>query len=288
MNISMYAKFSNMVLQEGIEKAAEYASRLDFSSVELFADCTTSGKWPFSDAASAEEAKAVLEEYGLTVSCCSAYVNVWQNEIAVKRAIEMLEIVSALGCPYFHHTLLPWIHLGENAPSFEEGIEAAVNAAERIANYAKNLGVTCLYEDQGHYVNGVKGFGVFFNEIRRRCENVGVCGDFGNIMFENEKPEDFLKEYASYIYHVHVKDYMQKRSAESPGREWIQAKGENWLCETIVGTGDVNIKACMKVLEKAGYEGAYALEIGHPGSFEEGVKYAMKCLETWQPRIIRS
>ncbi len=288
MNISMYAQFSNMVIQKGIEETAAYAAGLGFSSVEVFEDCINSVQWSFPDVASATAAKEVLNEYGLTVSCYSAYVNAWNQKNSVNRAIEMLEIVSALGCPYFHHTLLPWIVMDADSPSFEEGIEEALNEAERIANHAKNLGITCLYEDQGHYVNGVKGFGVFFKEMKRRCKNVGVCGDFGNIMFEAEKPENFLEAYADHIRHVHVKDYLQKKSEASPGRGWINAKGDIWLRETIVGTGNVDIGACMKVLEKAGYRGAYALEIGHTEPFEEGVNQAMKCLETWQERINRS
>lgn len=279
MNFSMYAGFSNMVKKEGIERAAEYAASLGFSSVEVFSNCMVEGDMVFPDVTSAEKAREILNRYGLTVSCLSAYVSAWQNEESVQRALKMVEIASALGSPYFHHTLLTWIPLPEDAPGFEEGISAAILVAERIANHAGKLGITCLYEDQGHYVNGVEGFGKFFHEMKKRCENVGVCGDFGNVLFENERTEGFLKAYANDIRHVHVKDYLHKEADASPGMYWIKAKGNNWLRETMVGHGTIDIKACMSILSEVGYKGAYALELGHPEPFEKGVEQAMGCLK---------
>lgn len=280
MNFTMYAGFADKVKKEGIEKAAEYAAKLGFSSVEVFSNCMVEGDLAFLDVESAKKARDVLARYGLTVSCYSAYMSAWQNEESVQRAMKMVEIAGALGSPYFHHTLLTWLELPEEAPGFEEGISAALLVAERIANHAKKFGITCLYEDQGHYVNGVEGFGIFFHEMKKRCENVGVCGDFGNIMFENERPEDFLKAYAEDICHVHVKDYLRKEADETPGMYWIRAKGNNWLRETMVGHGTIDIGACMKVLREAGYKGAYALELGHPEPFEKGVVQAMECLKS--------
>lgn len=63
-------------------------------------------------------------------------------------------------------------------------------------------------------------------------------------------------------------------------RHWIRAKGNNWLRETMVGHGTIDIGACMKVLREAGYKGAYALELGHPEPFEKGVVQAMECLKS--------
>ena len=57
-----------------------------------------------------------------------------------------------------------------------KAIDAAVAAAERIANHAEKFGITCIYEDQGYYVNGVEGVGVFYREIKKHCKNVGVWG----------------------------------------------------------------------------------------------------------------
>lgn len=276
MNFSMYAGFTDMVRREGIEKAAAYAAGLGFSSVEIFDNCMEEGERPFGDASTAEKAREILARYGLTVACYSAFVSAWQREDSVQRAIEALDIVKALECPYFHHTLLPWIPVPEYAPEFQQGIKAAVTAAERIAVHAGRFGITCLYEDQGHYINGVKGFGLFFEEMRRRCKNVGVCADLGNILFVGEKPEEFLKVYLPYVRHVHIKDYLRQESETSPGAWWITVGRNQWLCDTIVGNGVVDVVACIKLLRENGYEGAYALEIGHPEPFEEGVRRAME------------
>lgn len=276
MNFSMYAGFTAMMRREGIEKAAAYAAGLGFSSVEIFDNCMEDEERPFADIASAEKARKVLERHGLEVACYSAYVSAWQNEVSVQRAIEALEIVKALDCPYFHHTLLTWIPLPEDAPDFQQGLEASIQAAERIAVHAGRLGITCLYEDQGYYINGVKGFGRFFEEMQTRCKNVGVCADLGNILFVDERPEDFVRAYIRQIRHVHIKDYLRKESETSPGMYWIDAGGNRWLRDTMVGSGEVGVKACIKLLQENGYEGAYALEIGHPEPFAEGVRRAME------------
>ena len=45
------------------------------------------------------------------------------------------------------------------APSYEEVLTPITDFAVRTAEYAKTLGVRCLYEPQGAYFNGYHGFG---------------------------------------------------------------------------------------------------------------------------------
>ena len=279
MNITMYSGFSEMVGKVGIEKAAEYALGLGFTSVEIFSNSVDGIANTIPDVNSAKKAREVLERYGLPVVCYSVYANAWKDEGSIQNMMEMVEIASALGSPYFHHTTLPWIEMPEEAPAFDEAINAAVEAAERIANHAQKFGVTCIYEDQGYYVNGVEGFGAFYRQMKKRCKNVGVCGDFGNILFVNETPEAFLAAYINEIKHVHVKDYLRKEGDTSPGMYWLKAKGKTWLRDTMVGHGVVDVEACMKILKDVGYQGAFALENTHPEPYEKGVEQAMQVLK---------
>lgn len=275
----MYAKFSNIVSERGIEYAARYAVKLGFSSVEIFANAEQPGNYAIADLESAQYARQVLNETGLVVACYSVYADLLENRESEREMMKHVELAAAIGSPYLHHTLIPEKELSENASENEELINSVVEAAGRIADYAAQFGIICIYEDQGNYVNGVNGFGCFWNKMKRRSRNVGICGDLGNILFVNETPELFLKTYMKDICHVHVKDYLWKKAVISPGRYWEKARDDNWLRDTMVGSGVVDFETCLQILKEGGYQGSYALEIDHPEPFEDGVYQAMEYLE---------
>lgn len=256
---------------------------------------------PVPDVETAKKAKLTFDKYGLKVACHSACVNLW-NDVRKTGAImecglsteelsraeeqflmKQIEVAAVLEAPYVHHTLLPWLTLPSDAPEYEDAIETAVEAAVRVADYAATFGITCIYEDQGYYVNGVEGFDGFYSKVKARCKNVGICGDLGNILFVNETPEAFLEANMKDICHVHIKDYLWKKAKVSPGIYWYKAKEDSWLRDTMIGNGVVDFEACMKLLKDAGYNGYFSLENAHPEPYEVGVQQGMEYLKRcWQ------
>lgn len=278
MKFAMYTGFSSKVQEEGIECAAEYAVQLGFSAVEFFADCVCEADPGILSMESAKHAREVLERHHLQTACYSVYADLWKNPEGEKRVMEQVQVAAALGAPYLHHTLLPWLTLSEEAPGYEEAMEGIVEIAGRIADYADTFGITCIYEDQGYYVNGVNGFQGFWDRMKKRCKNVGICGDLGNILFADEMPEDFLQVFIEDVRHVHVKDYLRKKAVMSPGKYWVKAKEDIWLRDTMVGNGIIDFETCMTMLKNAGYQGYFALESLHPEPYEAGVEQAMEYL----------
>lgn len=279
MKFAMYAGFSKEVLECGIEEAAKHAQSLGFSAVEFLADGFCMENTPFLEVEEAKKAAKILKKYGLSVACYSVCCDLWSDPSIENFMMKQVEVAAAVGSPYFHHTLIPWLEFPENAPVFDEVIDHVVSAAKKIADHANRYGITCLYEDQGIYVNGVKNFGSFWKKIKKLCSNVGICGDLGNILFVNEQPQKFLCEYAQDIKHIHVKDYLRKKAMICPGNYWIKAREGEWLRDTIIGDGVINLEECMKILKNIGYEGYFSLENTHPEPYEEGVKQAMHLLE---------
>lgn len=100
----------------------------------------------------------------------------------------------------------------------------------------------------------------------------------GNIFFVNEKPEVFTAAFQTEICHVHVKDYIWKKSNVSPGEMWLPAKDNSWLCDTNVGTGIIDFKTCMSLLKNIGYSGAYSLENSEAEPYQENTKKTMDYL----------
>ncbi len=275
---SMYSRFYRLILSEGIEKACETAVRLGFSAVETFSSTEENVRNAIPDVVAARHAKTVLDQYKLPVVCHSVFANIWNNDKAEKQLMEQVDIAKELGSPYLHHTLLSWLGLPADAPEYTEAIKAAVNVATHVAGYAETLGITCIYEEQGYYLNGVEGFKGFYDEMKKRCKNIGICGDLGNCLFVNELPEKFLAAYIEDIRHIHVKDYLVKKAAISPGIYWNSGKDNTWLRNTMVGSGVVDFEACLKILDEAGYQGAFSLETESPEPFEDGVRQAMQYL----------
>lgn len=278
MQFTMYAGFSGRIAGNGIEKAAQCAAETGFAAVEFLEYLIDDKPLIVPDIASAGKIKKELDRQGLGVACYSAVANIWNNKTTDQSFKQALEIAAELTAPYFHHTLLPWLTPPADAPAYEEGIKLAIERAACVADYAKDLGIICIYEDQGQYVNGVSGFGAFYWELKKICSNIGVCLDLGNILFVNEKPEAFLAAFKDEVRHVHVKDYLWKNSMVSPGEAWLPGKDNSWLCETNIGTGIVNFKACMKLLKDIGYNGTYSLERSDAEPYQENTRRTMEYL----------
>jgi len=279
MHYTMFSGFNAYAAQNGFANACRYAVSLGYAGVEV-----QHSRCPdiFFSTEDARAASKLLLQYGLDASCYSVSSCLLDGEEAISLVCRHIEYAAALGSPYVHHTLIPWLVLPHDAPSFADAVSIVTDAAEIIANFARPLGITVLYEDQGLYANGVAGFGAFYHEIHRRCPNTGVCGDMGNSLFVDESAAHFFDVYRDHLRHVHVKDYRRLPGMPTPSDGWKMTRGGNALRETVVGQGVVDIAACMNVLRDIGYSGSIGLELGHPEPYEDGVRAAMTlCDRLW-------
>ena len=277
LDFTFYTGFSRMVLQQGAEATAEYTRKLGFRSVEILADTTLEHMNAVKDVASAAELRRVLDMYELPMACYSIGADLWKEAEDVDRLKHHLDLAAELGSPLFHHILIPWVRtFPENPPAYEDALERVLERAIQVADYAAGLGITCIYEDQGFYFNGVKGFGGFWKQMKNYCSNTGICCDMGNILFVNETAEDFLEQYAEDVKHVHLKDYLWKQTAVSPGKYWYRTRNGSFIRDTMVGSGIVNVEAYMEKLQQVGYCGRYGLEATQPEPFEESALQAME------------
>ena len=283
MHYTFYSRFSDMLKKEGPEATADWAKAMGFQSVEMFSTTDPGDPSIIPDVETAREVRRILEDRGLHVACYSVYADLYGRPDRVQTMLLHADIAAALGSPYLHYTVLPWLTLDKTKPSITDGIAFAVDTAEQIARYCQPLGVTCLFEDQGMYLNGIDGFGKFLSELKRRCANVGVCADSGNILFVDEDPVPFFEAFKDDIKHVHIKDYLRKPADFQPvSRHWLTTRSGQKVRETLIGSGVIDFKACMDVLQSIGYDGGLALELGHPEPFENGVTIAMEYLNRYQ------
>ena len=275
MECTYYNYFNSKVRKEGIEAAADYARALGLTSVEPL------GGMGVSYPCSVEEAahmKKVLASRGMRTACYSVGITVWNNDAAEEALMRHLAIAAAAGSPYFHHTLLLSLTPIPNGPTYEEAMEAVLPTALRVARRAEQLGVMCLYEPQGMYFNGIDGLGRFFTEMKRLSTNVGICADLGNTYFVDESILPILEQFGADVKHVHVKDYRIRDTPPATGEKYYTSRGGKILRNVLPGNGAVDFAACRRLLDAAGYKGAFSMENTHPEPFEQGVRQAIRAL----------
>lgn len=261
-----YSLFYSDIKTRGVEYAIEHTAKLGFDAVEFLAlpeeKCNVS------------TAKKELSAASLKVSCYSVCANLLSGNTQKTETLllKYADVAAELGSTYFHHTLVSPLVLPQNAPSFSEVLPIVVRSAEKIANHCEKLGITCLYEPQGMYVNG-EGLKRFFEEMKKRCRNIGICGDVGNSLFVDYSPSLIFDELAPYIKHVHLKDYKIKNEKSSEGKAY-RSLGGKWLYDAPLGSGDVDISHCLSKLREQNYCGDFAFEVeGSDEVMKKAVEY---------------
>jgi sugar phosphate isomerase/epimerase len=91
---------------------------------------------------------------------------------------------------------------------------------------------------------------LFLDEMTRRgAQNVGVNFDPANmILYDMDDPTDALRQLMPHVQQVHVKDARR-----------TSVKGQ-WGEEVVVGSGEVDLVAFVRILAEADFDGNYVFE----------------------------
>ena len=262
---------------EMVDIAAQYG----FQAIETI----NSFELSILDLEFAKKLRQYADEKGITFTCVSVGLDLVgdDREEAINQVKGYVDVAKILGAPYLHHTIAfefqdPQKIVDNHDLFYERGIAAV----REIYDYAESIGIQALYEEQGFLFNGVKAFQQFIQDVDR---NIGIVADFGNIMFVDEKVEDFMPHFSDRIMNVHVKDYlvMEEQEREKRPEEYLTYHG-NYLKECKLGEGSVNFQAGFKQLKEMNYQGYIALEcspIGeHPEEiFKQNIQYLNDYIE---------
>jgi len=211
------------------------------------------------DIETAKKIREYADKKGVGFSCFSVYINLVgdDREKQIERLKGYAQVAAILGSPYLHHTIANDFQNPDNVvPYKDEFFKRGIDAVREIFDYSENLGVRCIYEEQGYLFNGVSGYKKFLDAVDR---NVGVVADFANICQAGEKIEDFIEAFSDRIVHAHIKDVVLNSEQGTTGLKTLKG---NYMHETVIGTGDVNIKKAVELLKAYGYNGYYGIEYG--------------------------
>ena len=232
----------------------EDAIRFGAGGVELSGFCPELSE---PDLSRARELGSLARRGGLSLPCFSLGLDILKNgeETEFERAKGYADICSELEIPYLHHTVIlsfsdPDVY-AHRSELFARGAEFAL----RLNEYARERGVRTVMEDQGLVFNGVDSFA----RLRAVTDNrIGVLLDVGNIMFVNERADDFLRAFSEDTVHVHVKDYKRLNTPEDGAHSTVFGY---CLGYRDVGEGDADLRSVSGLLNSTGYRGMLALEL---------------------------
>lgn len=280
MKVSSYSIFTSDLWNKGVAYAVKHAKETGFEAVE-FLDYHSPNRPELPLTFNPEEVNAALAENGLTVSCYSLGVRLQKGEPEETLAYVYRQIAFAakVGSPFFHHTVTLDCSPNENDPTYREMLKKVLPLTVAIANKCAEYGITCLYEPQGLYFNGVRGLPGFFKIMRKHCPNVAICGDLGNSYDIDENPVKVIRKMAKYVQHVHIKDC--KYDVEIPGEppSYTSARGKN-IYECEIGTGHVDLARCFAYLRRVGYDGYVSFEVqGDDETMKKSIAYVRALAE---------
>ncbi len=252
--LNFYSEFEHGMT---LEQALLCAKEDGFAGVEP----ANISNFSVPDTKEAERFAKCCSQIGLEIPCFSMHVNLLDEDY--KKQVDLLcryiDVACAMGTKVFHHTIASELEQIKSMPLYEEIKSQIIEATSEALRYAARYGITCVYENQGFLVNGEKNYNDFFVSLTEK--NKGVVLDTGNILFVDEKPENFAAHFLNKIVHVHVKDYIAKNgSGQFPGKGWYTGKNGDFLRGTVVGHGAINFIQIFKMLQRVEYDGWYSLE----------------------------
>lgn len=100
----------------------------------------------------------------------------------------------------------------------------------------------------------------------------GLTMDMGNFLCVNEEPVQEVRRLVSYAVHVHVKDFHVKPKKQAPASGWFATPTAIALRGAIVGYGEIDVPAQLRILARAGYQGYLSLEF-------EGIEEPIEAVE---------
>ena len=257
MKFSSYTTFFNLISTSGLEEACASAKRLGTECVELL-DICPSYSTPLYERYTVKGISDALAHNGLTLSCYSLGANLCtpDKENMLENVFRHVKLAAELGSPFFHHTFTLGLDATPKTAPFDKVFKEVLPLAKRIAEYVNALGMTCLYEPQGYYFNGVDNLKRLLTEMKTSGYNVGICADTGNPLFIGSGPNEIFSHFKDDIRHVHVKDYIPCKE-----RTDLVTLSGGYLYDCPLGEGIAEVDKCLDVLASSGYEANISLEV---------------------------
>lgn len=228
-------------------------------------------------------AKRAARDAGIEIANYSVLANLVleddaEFEAEIERVKLHVKIAAELGTPRMRHDISAFRRpRDENGVVyFEKMFGRMVEAATRISEYGKSLGVVTMLENHGFFVNGCDRCERLVRAVN--MDNYRMLLDTGNIACVDEDPAVAALRLAPMAEMIHLKDfYIRKRNPGDTtefdcGGHWFKSNAGRYLRGAIMGQGDLDMWEILATIKQTGYDGYIAIEFE---GFEEP-KYASR------------
>jgi sugar phosphate isomerase/epimerase len=193
----------------------------------------------------------------------------------VARLKKEVDVAAALGAPSTRQDVTrgfppDW----QGATTFAAALKVIVPALREITEYAQEKGVITSLENHGFYMQDSTRVKKLLDAVNH--PNYRLTMDMGNFLCVNENPVQAVQRLVDYAVIVHAKDFHVRPKKLTPPSGWFQTPTPIALRGAIVGHGEIDIPAQLRILKKAKYQGYLSLEFE---GMEEPVKAVTLGLE---------
>ncbi|MBQ7335485.1 MAG: sugar phosphate isomerase/epimerase [Clostridia bacterium] len=232
--------------------------------------------------ATAKELRAYCASIGLEIASHTIgadFLNGDPDEI-LKKLYRYVDIAEALGAPLMRHDVCYSLPEGMD---WREAIEHMAPLIRKVTQYAKVKGIRTCSENHGYIFQDSERMEALIQAVND--ENYGWLVDVGNFLCADEYPLEAVSHAIPYAVHVHVKDFLYRKSDELyvMPEGFFNTRNGNLLRGTVLGHGDVPVAACIKLLKECGYDGTFSLEFEgaeeNLPALEMGYRYMRKLAE---------
>ena len=198
--------------------------------------------------------KTLKDDFNLDVSCINecwgeewdpfspTYKTLTEKktaDLAVQETKSSIDFAAELGAPFV--TVAVAIHDDIGAEQVADCTAVAVDALQRMADYAKGKNIRLVFEATNHLEMG-KFVNTVLNHKRlielTGCDNIGIQIDWFHANFEELNPYEAVMDASPLLWHMHFRD----SNSLTPGY------------------GNVDFKAVLRAVKKSGYRGYCTIE----------------------------
>ena len=209
--------------------------------------------------ATAKELRAYCQSIGLEIASHTIgadFLNGDEAEI-LSTLYQFVDIAEALGASLMRHDVC--YKLPEEM-TWQEAAEKMAPRIRKVTEYAKAKGIRTCSENHGYIFQDSERVEHLINLVND--SNYGWLLDVGNFLCADEYPLEGVRRALPYAIHVHVKDFLYRKTDELylEPEGFFNTRNGNLLRGTVLGHGDVPVAACIKLLREVGYDGVFSLE----------------------------
>jgi len=203
--------------------------------------------------------KRGLAVAGFTVGANLLLLDEAARAAEVARIKQRVETCARLGATRMRHDVARGFPKGTRGPrTWARALGIVVPAVQEIADHAARYNIITSMENHGFFAQASERVQRLVKAVNRG--NFRVTVDIGNFLCVDEEPVAAVRRLARYASFVHVKDFHRQTRRQDPGEGWFRTAGKNWLRGAIVGHGNVDVRRCLSLLKRAGYDGWYSIE----------------------------